>query len=307
MFFADEMPTGMAIANFTAYSIAVLLLEPFYVAAGFAMYLNRRAELEAWDIEQEFRQAFVRTVPLVAGVLLVVVLAASPAAAQEAPTTPITPTEIVAAVEAVKRDPNLGGERSIKMLQWRDARQRSKMDFGWLSWIAGLFSWFMQSARYLMWAAIVFLAAWLAVYLIRTFRIPHAAAADAFVPPTHVRNLDIRPESLPANIGAAARALWDRGEHRAALSLLYRGLLSRLTHVHRVPIRDSTTEGDCLMLLAGRVPPKTGEYSAQLVGAWRGFVYGGTAAPAPAIHALCDSFAGALDRAVPRPIEGGSE
>jgi hypothetical protein len=36
----------------------VLVLEPFYVAAGFAMYLNRRVELEAWDIEQEFRLAF---------------------------------------------------------------------------------------------------------------------------------------------------------------------------------------------------------------------------------------------------------
>jgi hypothetical protein len=41
-----------------AYVVAVLFLEPFYVAAGFAMYLNRRAELEAWDIEQEFRRAF---------------------------------------------------------------------------------------------------------------------------------------------------------------------------------------------------------------------------------------------------------
>ncbi len=36
----------------------VLLVEPFFVAAGFAMYLNRRVELEAWDIEQEFRRAF---------------------------------------------------------------------------------------------------------------------------------------------------------------------------------------------------------------------------------------------------------
>lgn len=41
-----------------AYAISVFFLEPFYVAAGFAMYLNRRAELEAWDIEQEFRRAF---------------------------------------------------------------------------------------------------------------------------------------------------------------------------------------------------------------------------------------------------------
>lgn len=41
-----------------AYVLTVLFLEPFYVSAGFGMYLNRRAELEAWDIEQEFRRAF---------------------------------------------------------------------------------------------------------------------------------------------------------------------------------------------------------------------------------------------------------
>lgn len=41
-----------------AYALVVLFLEPFYVATGFAMYLNRRAELEAWDIEQELRHAY---------------------------------------------------------------------------------------------------------------------------------------------------------------------------------------------------------------------------------------------------------
>jgi hypothetical protein len=41
-----------------AYALVVLFIEPFYVAAGFGMYINRRAELEAWDIEQEFRRAF---------------------------------------------------------------------------------------------------------------------------------------------------------------------------------------------------------------------------------------------------------
>jgi len=41
-----------------AYALVVAFLEPFYVAAGFAMYLNRRAELEAWDVEQELRHAF---------------------------------------------------------------------------------------------------------------------------------------------------------------------------------------------------------------------------------------------------------
>jgi hypothetical protein len=47
-----------AVALTLSYAAAVAFVEPFYVAAGFGMYLNRRVELEAWDIEQEFRRAF---------------------------------------------------------------------------------------------------------------------------------------------------------------------------------------------------------------------------------------------------------
>jgi len=49
--------TGAGLACFV---IAVAIVEPFFVGAGFIMYLNRRVELEAWDIEQEFRLAFAR-------------------------------------------------------------------------------------------------------------------------------------------------------------------------------------------------------------------------------------------------------
>ena len=41
-----------------AYASVVLVLEPLFVGAGFALYLNRRVQLECWDIEQEFRRAF---------------------------------------------------------------------------------------------------------------------------------------------------------------------------------------------------------------------------------------------------------
>ena len=34
----------------------MLLLEPFYVAAGFGLYLNRRTLLEGWDIEVALRR-----------------------------------------------------------------------------------------------------------------------------------------------------------------------------------------------------------------------------------------------------------
>ena len=49
---------GLSLCLSVSYMAIVLFLEPFYVAAGFAMYLNRRVVLEAWDIEQEFRRAF---------------------------------------------------------------------------------------------------------------------------------------------------------------------------------------------------------------------------------------------------------
>ena len=60
--FADVLggtvSASFSVAASVAYALVVLFLEPFYVAAGFGMYLNRRAALEAWDLEQEFRRAF---------------------------------------------------------------------------------------------------------------------------------------------------------------------------------------------------------------------------------------------------------
>jgi hypothetical protein len=58
---ADKHAAGqllLDVLSSISYLSVVFVLEPFYVAAGFAMYLNRRVALEAWDIEQEFRNAF---------------------------------------------------------------------------------------------------------------------------------------------------------------------------------------------------------------------------------------------------------
>lgn len=52
-------PNAVAQAiGFAAYAGAVFIVEPHFVAGGFGMYLNRRVELEAWDIEQDLRRAF---------------------------------------------------------------------------------------------------------------------------------------------------------------------------------------------------------------------------------------------------------
>ena len=55
--FSDGTLLGVAL-GYAAQAVAVMFVEPFYVAAGFAMYLNRRVELEAWDVEQDLRHAF---------------------------------------------------------------------------------------------------------------------------------------------------------------------------------------------------------------------------------------------------------
>jgi hypothetical protein len=59
-FIDNETSATLAIVLAVSYGLAVLFLEPFYVASGFAQYLNRRASIEAWDIEQEFKRAFAR-------------------------------------------------------------------------------------------------------------------------------------------------------------------------------------------------------------------------------------------------------
>jgi hypothetical protein len=40
--------------------LITLLIEPFYIAANFGLYINRRTQLEAWDIELSFRKMAAR-------------------------------------------------------------------------------------------------------------------------------------------------------------------------------------------------------------------------------------------------------
>jgi hypothetical protein len=218
--------------------------------------------------------------------------AGQPATAGAAPTA----AEIAAALEAVRRDPNVANERTIRTLKWSGAEASPETDARWRRWIAGLFAWFAQSTRYLLWLAAAVLAALLVVYIGRSLRrYDGLRAEDAFVAPSQVRELDIRPESLPPDIGGAARLLWDGGERRAALALLYRGLLSRLAHVHRIPIRESTTEGDCLALTGVHGAAPVHEYAARLIPVWQQFVYGAYGTTTLVVHGLCDAFAPSLE------------
>lgn len=203
------------------------------------------------------------------------------------------------ALVALRADPNLATEKTVRALHWVDSQQEAEHPpSGLLVWLAGLFAWFAQTTRVVVWVAVAVLAAILVAYLANLWRTRREAlGSEVARAPSHVRDLDIRPESLPADIGAAARRLWECGEQRAALALLYRGLLSRLVNLHGVPVRDSSTEGECLALVMRRLDADRSGYAAQLIRTWQLAVYGGRTPAATAVLSLCDGFAAALDAA----------
>lgn len=61
VFKADAPDAWVGMAWQLLYAITVSIVEPFYVAAGFALYLNRRTLLEGWDIEVALRRVHART------------------------------------------------------------------------------------------------------------------------------------------------------------------------------------------------------------------------------------------------------
>ncbi len=71
----SEDPPAWALIAFNAVDwLAVAFIEPFYVGAGFGLYLNRRTQLEAWDLEIAFRRMRKRLEAVGTSVLLALVL-----------------------------------------------------------------------------------------------------------------------------------------------------------------------------------------------------------------------------------------
>ncbi|MCC6195938.1 MAG: DUF4129 domain-containing protein, partial [Burkholderiales bacterium] len=112
---SDTLPLYHAM-NVLAF-VADTVIEPYYVGAGFSLYLNRRSELEGWDLEVEFRRmserhagARARLAPIaLAAVVLGFALphteahaaAADPAAPIRIETTPLPPGAVKREVKAV--------------------------------------------------------------------------------------------------------------------------------------------------------------------------------------------------------------
>jgi len=117
-------------------------------------------------------------------------------------------------------------------------------------------------------------------------------------PPATLFGMDIQPASLPNDIAAASRHLWQQGEPRQALSLLYRGSLSRLVNNHQLALHESMTEGDVLRCAQhAALCNDLVAFLQQLTLAWQTVAYAHRQPPAVTMEVLFNNWPGHFDKA----------
>jgi hypothetical protein len=269
-----EMMKAASVDDAIVFALVLLILEPFYVAAGFALYLNRRTLLEGWDIEVALRRIAERHAP---AVLLIVAIGCAlflpSAEAQDK-----SPKKEIA---EVMKAPEFGHYRETMRWEARDPskpRER-KEDTSWHGFGYAI----AKAVEVLFWglavAAVAYMLWWGSRLLPRGALPPR----EAYRPPPALFGMELAPEKLPADVAAAAAALAREGKLREALSLLYRGALSELVHKRGVELLPSHTEGEAVKL-AG-LP-----YFAAVVQAWQRCAYAKHEVPQSEIDRLVAAY-----------------
>lgn len=283
------------------YLCAMTVVEPFYIGAGFGLYLNSRTKIEGWDIELVFRRLAARLRPLAAAALALLLLLPVALQAQQTPPGQ-TAEEVETALQEILAKPEFK-EHSRTQQLWipngaKETGTQGSMrgDPRWLGWLFyGIVS-----------AVVAIFLGWGIRWLILNKHLFRGGAGRVKVTqengPRVVMGLDITSESLPGDIVKAARTAWAKGQLREALSLLYRGSLSRLVEQRRLPIRDSDTEDDCLLQVAGLGDAAVTDFFRPLTLAWVRAAYAGQEAGETEFEILCRTwpFAPVTAHAKPR-------
>ena len=303
--FGDLKLTGEWIFTLAAI-LAMALVMPFHSMAGFALYLNRRIELEAWDIEISFRNianrkqataAQLMTLPVL--VLVAALLGAGlPGNAEAAGGH--DRESAAELIEQVLQGEDFGQDRLVK--RWRFKEWSDDAEEAFPEWIIDFLAWLEQhedlwhgwsGAAFWLKILLVALFGGLLFYLVRRYRGPlsrlvKSRAKEAA--PEILFGLDVTPESLPTDVPAQVMRLWEEGANRDALSLLYRASLSRLIDRYQVAFHASHTEAECASLVRAHGIESLSEFFWELTQVWRRLAYGHRLPAGDTVRALCDDW-----------------
>ncbi|WP_455203324.1 DUF4129 domain-containing protein [Kaarinaea lacus] len=292
------------------YFIAAAIIAPFFVSSGFSLYLNRRAQLEGWDIELEFRllqqrlskqhkPAPTSTAAMVACLLsgmMAISVFVSDASAQEAE-TPVQYEAVVDHSEAkriineVLADEDFGKKETVK--RWRFKGELTPSDTDPSSINTNFMLVFAQIGEILLWIFVALLIIAI-LYNLPRWRMaiskPSLSRPRTEPVPTMLFGLDVTEESLPDDVAAEALRLFQEKKVRRALSLLYRGSLAVLVNRYGVALKASNTEGECAQHVSHTQIDTIANYFGELTRVWVQLAYGHQFPPQETVESLCNNW-----------------
>ncbi|TVO70817.1 DUF4129 domain-containing protein [Sedimenticola selenatireducens] len=284
--------------------LAMSLIAPFYVAGGFGLYLTRRTELEAWDIEIDFRQLMNRAskqkaaAPTLAIISLLSVMFVGlffTPSYVEAET--LSRDQAKSHIEAVLTDEVFGKKKVITYWNPID-KEKSDADLGWLmEWILSALEGFTQGfaafGKGVLLVTAGFLLAWLIYKALANrgeWAINGRGKAKSISRPVTLFGLAMDTESLPPDITAECQRLVNLGQIRAALSLLYRGALVALLEQDQLEVPGSATEQECLELVQANCPGPLSDFFAVLTPVWIQLAYDHQTPSEDEVVAFCNHW-----------------
>jgi len=303
--FGDLTLTGEWVYTLSGIA-AITLVMPFHTMAGFALYLNRRIELEAWDIEISFRNIANRkqsAAARAAGLAVTIFFAglltlAAPGTADAA--SEHDRASAAQLIESVLQGEDFGQQRTIRKWRLKDWNQAEDETFP--DWIIDIIEWWEKNVEWsggagntAAWLKLILVVAFagLLLYLLLRFRGPLSRLvrpAPREEAPQVLFGLDVTPQSLPADVPAQVMRIWGEGGYRESLSLLYRASLSRLIERYELAFRASHTEAECAALVKTCGVDSLSDYFWQLTNVWRRLAYGHQKPETEVIQGLCDGW-----------------
>lgn len=272
----EAQPVWLQLLVNAAGWLVTTALEPFYVGAGFGLYLNRRTEIEAWDIEMTLRRLRQRLSRAAAPLLLICAMAwgmpfaaraqahddapMPPRAAANAPAqaAPSTLQEVFGEAvvddagwrQAVKRayeDPAVSPKRTVTRWVPKDPAEPSERRRrpGWLGAFGELFA---AIGEYGLWIVLGILVVALLVTAPKWLGWMRDAAAREAREPSEIHRdaASATDAPLPDDVPGEARRLWRAGRGRDALALLYRASVEAMIRRTQVVLVPGATEAQTL-------------------------------------------------------------
>ena len=302
-----ESSTLRELLYFALGELAAVLVAPYYVGAGFSLYLHRRTELEAWDLELAFRElaervsAKARKASSMSVLLLLLALLVAPTQfVSEAAAAPLDPEQARASIEEVMAGEAFHQIEIVSIpkfiLDWElDQEQEAAGLPQWLTDLAESIATFVGGGLEVVILAVAVAAiGWLVLRVIRQggfeqIRIARRPTRRSAAP-RELFGLEISEDSLPEDVVAEALSLVRAREFRACLALLYRGGLSRLATHHGVDLAVGVTERECLDVARPLLSESAAGYFASLTSTWLRCAYGHVEPEAEELEMLCRNW-----------------